>query len=1111
MDEARTPQDQDPAGRKARRTPRRARARAGLWLLLTLAFLAAGASFAALALTGKPLRLPVWAVAEAEARLNRALAGQGGTGLSLGGAVVVVDADWVPRVVLEDLRLLQPDGEALLTLPEARLAFDPHALAQGQVRVATLRLVGPRILLRRLPDGRLDLALGGGMPAMAFDGLAGLLDAADAAFAQPALSHLARVEAEALTLIYEDQRAGRTWDMGDGRLRLENRPDALAIETAVSLVAGGAAPAQAVATLVTDKRSPEARMTVTVDHVAAADIAAQAAPLAWLGLLDAPISGQFAGAFDRGGGLSALEATLAVDAGAIRPAGAEGAKPIAFDRAGLFFRFDPAQERIELRDIRVESPSLRLVASGHADLPGVSQGLPGTVLAQIRFAEVRIDPEGLFVEPAEFREGALDLRIALDPLAIDVGQLALVDPDRRRLTARGRIDAEPGGWRVAMDVALDEIGHDRLLALWPVALVPRTRDWVANNVQEGQLFDVKAALRVAPGADPRLSLVYEYAGAGVRFLRTLPPIVNGSGYATIEDQRYTLVIDRGQVVPEQGGPIDVSGSVFAVPDVTQRPATAEIALRAQGSLTATLALLDSEPFRFLSRAGRPVTLGEGAAVMRARLRVPLVQRVEMSAVDWTVEGRIRDLRSDVLVPGRVIAAPDLAVTGDPLGLRIAGAGTLDGVPFEAVYDQPLGPDAPPPTVAGRVDLSGDAVARLRLGLPAGMVTGQGRAAVQVDLPRGEPARLRLTSDLAGVGLAIPELGWRKPREGTGTLALTAELGAPAQVETLELEAAGLTASGAITLRPGGGLDRARFDRVRLGGWLDATVELAGRGAGVAPAVSLTSGTVDLRRMDLRRDAGGARGPGVPLTVALDRLRVSEGIALTGLRGTFSTAGGFSGRFAGRINGAAPVEGQVAPAAHGSMVRVTSADGGAVLSAAGIFPNARGGQLDMTLTPRAEGGYDGDATLAGVRIRNAPLLAELLSAVSVVGLLDQLNGSGILFTDADARFRLSARGVDIRRAAAVGASMGVSLQGVYLADSRELDMQGVISPLYLVNGIGAILTRRGEGLFGVNYRITGPTARPAVTVNPLSILTPGMFREIFRRPPPRIRSGGQPGG
>jgi len=52
-----------------------------------------------------------------------------------------------------------------------------------------------------------------------------------------------------------------------------------------------------------------------------------------------------------------------------------------------------------------------------------------------------------------------------------------------------------------------------------------------------------------------------------------------------------------------------------------------------------------------------------------------------------------------------------------------------------------------------------------------------------------------------------------------------------------------------------------------------------------------------------------------------------------------------------------------------------------------------------------------------------------------------------------------------------------------------------------NGIGAILTRRGEGLIGFNFNLSGGTAQPDVAVNPLSLFTPGMFREIFRRKPP----------
>jgi hypothetical protein len=70
--------------------------------------------------------------------------------------------------------------------------------------------------------------------------------------------------------------------------------------------------------------------------------------------------------------------------------------------------------------------------------------------------------------------------------------------------------------------------------------------------------------------------------------------------------------------------------------------------------------------------------------------------------------------------------------------------------------------------------------------------------------------------------------------------------------------------------------------------------------------------------------------------------------------------------------------------------------------------------------------------------------------------------------------------------------------------RRFDMQGVVSPLYMVNGlVGALFAPRREGLFGFSYRLTGTAQNSNVSVNPLSILTPGIFREIFRRPPPEL--------
>jgi hypothetical protein len=1108
---------QEPEGRQSPRPPRPPRSRAGLWLLAVLAVLVLGSALAVAGLTGRPVGLPVWAVAEAEARLNRDLAPVlGAASVSVGEIEVMLDAGWVPRLRLRDLRLLAPGGAALVSLPEARLSFDPGAALSGQIRVRTLHLSGARLAASRDAEGRFDLALGaGGGPQIR--GLGDLFALVDRVLATPALSALVAIEAEALTLTLTDRRVMRTWQVGDGRLRIDNRPGEIALELGFSLVQGADLPAQALLQVVHPRGGDSnTRLTATITRVAAADLAAQVAPLGWLAVLDAPISGQIAAALD-GDAVAAFEGNLSIGAGALRPT--PETPPIAFRSAGLELSYDPATGRLGLGRLEVDSGALRLAASGQGWLLDGQGGrmagpltgrVPAGFLSQIAISQVMVDPEGLFSQPVRFSQGALDLRLRLDPFALEVGQLSLIEAGER-IAAKGRVAADPAGWQVAMDFAVDEIGVDRLVTLWPVRLVPKTRNWMAENITEGRLFDLDAALRLAPGQEPRLSLDYAFRDARVRFMRTLPPIEAGYGHASILDKVYTLVLDRGRLEAPQGGTVEVGGSVMTVADITRKPADAEIALVTDSSVTAALSLLDEPPFRFLTKAGRPVDLAEGRARLETRLKLPLKQKVLPHEVDYAVQGAILDLRTDRLVPGHRVTAARLELSADRGGLRLSGPGRIGTVPFRVEYTQPFGPDAGGRArIAGEVTLSPEAVREFRLGLPDGSVTGEGPAGIDIALRRGSPPLLRLGSDLRGLRLAAPGLGWTKPASEPGRLDLVARLGPAPVIEALELSGGGLQAEGGrITLNPGGGLAEAGFARVRLQGWLDAPVRLVGQGPGQPPAVTVEGGTVDLAQMGRARAGAPAGGEGIgPLTLALERLQVTDDIALTGLSGRFTPLGGFNGSFTAQVNGAAAVEGTVVPSRHGSAVRIRSQDAGAVLAAAGAFRGARGGALDLTLTPRAEpGSYDGTVALQSFRVQGASVMAELLSAISVVGLIQQLGGEGIPFSSAEARLLLQPGRLTLREGSAVGASLGLSLEGRYDSRQGALDMEGVISPVYLVNGIGAVLTRRGEGLIGFNFALSGPARAPQVSVNPLSILTPGMFRQIFRRGPPQAGDSG----
>ena len=1106
-------EDPTGSGRRTRR-PRAARRprRAGISLtvILTLILLALGFGYLTLAYTGKTLRLPTWTVAEIEDRLNQGLVANRlprGAAVSLGAVQIAVDEDFVPRFRLEDVRLIDRDGRSILTLPEAMMALDPAAMLSGKVRPSALRLVGARLAVRRDAEGRIDLQFGG-TTGPGPKSLGEVLDAVGRLFTTPALSSLTTIEVEGLSLTLTDARANRRWQVGDGRVAIEKREDDVAAELALTLL-DGAEPAQATVTLVVDQDGGAARVAATVDRVRARDLAVMAPPLAWLKFVEAPISGALQGGIDADGALTDLTAQLRLDAGNLAPG--EGARPVPFDRASVGLRFDPKAGRIHMTGLGVESASLRLKATGQGDLLGTAGApigpgeLPQTILGQVAFSEVIMDPEGLFAEPVKFTKGALDLRLRLDPFRLEIGQLALVEAGERLLLS-GDVTATPEGWKGGLDVSLDRIDSDRLLKIWPLSAVPKTRKWFADNVGAATLSNVRAGLRLTPGTAPRFSLGYEFTEAEVRFVRTLPPVLDARGHATLENLTYTVKLDEGHVLPPEGGRIEADGSVFQIADITQRPATAKIDLVTSSPLTATLSLLDQPPFSFFSKAGQPVNLGDGRAELQTTLYMPLKPRVTLEDVSFTVSGRIVDFTSPSLVPGRILTAPEVAVAVDTEGLSLSGQGLLDEMPVDLTYLQGFGPEQKGRArVNGTVMLSDAALRDLGVELPAGSVTGEGPAAIDIALVKDQPPQLTLVSNLVGLGLRLDALGWSKAPKARASLDLEARLAREPVVERLSLDAPGLTAEGVITTREGGGLAEARFSRVVAGNWLDAPVVLTGTGRGGTPEVAVTGGRIDIRAMP---DGGGGGGTGGPIRLALDRLVISDGISLTGFRGDFSQGGGLNGRFRAGVNGQGEIEGVVAPAEGGSAFRITSQNAGTVMAAAGIFDQGRGGELDMTLFPRGpKGQYNGTATFSRMRVQGAPALAELLSAISVVGLLEQMGGEGLAFNNGEVRFILTPEAVEITQGSAVGASLGISFAGLYQTASERLDLQGVVSPIYLVNGVGQIFSRPGEGLFGFNYRVTGTAEDPQVSVNPLSVFTPGMFREIFRRAPPNLKDAG----
>ncbi|MEM6372718.1 MAG: AsmA-like C-terminal region-containing protein [Pseudomonadota bacterium] len=1089
-----------PLPKRQRKTLNRLRLVGGM--LVTLVFTAVLGVVMYVAI-GRPVAAPDWVRAEVEARAGAAL---GQASLRFDALDLVVEEGTRPQVRMRNVQLLTDTGAEVAAFGEMRVGLSLTALLQGDMRVTDVSVSGIFAKLRREVDG--SVSLSGGLdlsaPNRAAATLPELIEQADEALLRPAFAALQSVDIQSLTLRVEDVRSNRAWTVDGGRVRLARENDILRITSDLALLSGGTGVATLEANYESRVGDVAASFGANIRDVAAGDIATLAPPFAWLDVLRAPISGAMRGGIGSDGRLAPLNATLTIGTGVIQPT--DATRPVPFDAARSYFTYDPEARVLSFDELSVESAWITTRIEGQTVLGLTPDGQLDDLVGQFRTASLTANPAGLYDAPVDFEAAEMEFRLALDPFRLDVGQ-ALFQDQGQTFLARGQLEASADGWRYGVDGQMDGMSPTRLLALWPEGAVPKTRQWLVDNLLAGGLSNIDVVLRDAGAGRPTAYLSFDYHDAHVRFANTLPPVADAHGSASLLDNRFVVTVDAGQVTPPSGGAMDVAGSAFIIPDVAAKDGTpAVVRLRSDSTITAGLSLLDMPPLSLMEKAGLTPDLAQGRVLAQGTLALPLRKGIKGSDLVFDAAGRARDVRSTALVDGRTLAAETLSITASNRGVTISGPGTLDGVAFDATWSQPIGQGPQGSRVAGTLDLSPETVRTFDLGLPPGMLSGQGQGDFTLALPVGGDApAFTLESDLRGLALSSPPLGWRKGAGTPGALSLAGRLGATPRVDRLSLDAPGLAASGTIALAPGGGLERARFDRVRVGGWLDAPVDLIGRGRGAAPRVEVRGGTLDLRQADFGGAASGSGGGqgGGPLTLALDRLQVTDTIGLTGLRGQFNMAQGLDGDFQASINNGTAIRGQVLPQNGRSAIRVTSDDAGGVAASAGILKQARGGALSLTLLPVGAASFDGTLKVQETRIQDAPAIAALLNALSIVGLLDQMRGSGIHFQEVEAAFRLTPSTMALTQASAVGPSMGLSMYGTYDVARSVLDMQGVVSPLYLVNGIGSIFTRKGEGLIGFNYALRGPSASPQVQVNPLSALTPGMFRDIFRTPAPQL--------
>lgn len=724
------------------------------------------------------------------------------------------------------------------------------------------------------------------------------------------------------------------------------------------------------------------------------------------------------------------------------------------------------------------------------------------------------------VQPSDSPEPPLDFQAqvegTLDPATrIASADRIVVKSGQGEVLGTAKVEMAKG---LAPGVALALSVRDMQVAdakqLWPWFAAGKARTWVLDHLFGGKVDEASIEFRVLPGrlgnGVPLSSeeISGRFAVEDTRFdtFGKLPPIRDANGVVEVHGYDVDVTLSSGTVYLPSGRTVAGKNGTLSFKQSNRPPVIGKLDIDVEGEAAAVAEFASFEPInalRFL-----PLEPGDLSGQVSGNViaDIPLQKGVDPKTLQWIVDLDYTDLSIAKPFSGQTLTDADGHLTVEPVQATLSAKGLLNGIPATIAMVEPLRPDGPKRD--RKIELTLDDAARNKLapGLDS-LVSGPIK--LQVDDDGGVR---NIAADLTDAKLDIPWAGWSK---GAG-IAATAEFAMQntdkgTRLSGFELTGNSFSIAGDMTLS-GGQLASARLDRVRLN--RDDEVKVAIDRSGKGYRIGITGSGFDARPVikTFLSDSGGkgeaASRSSFSLDVDVDRVTGFNGETLSGMKLKSSgsqlslTAASASGGAVSFSNGADGGRKQL---------QLQAADAGAVLRFLDLYKNMQGGTMKVVLAGSGDGGMSGQVDTRNFSIVNEPRLASILStppAGSDRSLSDavrkEIDASSVVFERGYAQISRGDGYLRLANGVVRGPQIGATFQGTLYDERGQMDMTGTFMPAYGLNRlfselplVGQLLGNgRDRGLIGVTFKLDGDAKSPRLQVNPLSVMAPGIFRQIF---------------
>jgi hypothetical protein len=170
-----------------------------------------------------------------------------------------------------------------------------------------------------------------------------------------------------------------------------------------------------------------------------------------------------------------------------------------------------------------------------------------------------------------------------------------------------------------------------------------------------------------------------------------------------------------------------------------------------------------------------------------------------------------------------------------------------------------------------------------------------------------------------------------------------------------------------------------------------------------------------------------------------------------------------------------------------------------------FEDNEEGYLDF-YSSKKNGISNSKLIIDNFKVKEIPVLAKLLALASLQGIADLLTGEGIRFTDFEMNFTNKNKLMKIQELYAIGPAISILIEG-YIEEDNLISLRGTLVPATTINRsiasiplIGDLLIgkKAGEGVFGVSFKVKGPSKNLETTVNPIKTLTPRFITRTLEK-------------